>query len=451
MSSSSGDPDRLVPSGPGDLTFQKQLEESQWWSSERMDEHQRRELARLVTHALGTVPFHRRRLEEAGLDPSHPLNGEGWRRLPPLTRRDIQRSGDELCSTKVPSGHGRVITTKTSGSTGTPVSVRGTMFDAMVGKAFSLRHFLWHTHDFSGKLASIRRIRGERYDYPHGLTESRWGDTATFPFTTGPAATLSIGASIAEQAEWLARQDPDYILTYPSNLRFLAAHCREHGITLPHLEHVITMGEVLNPETRHECGRAWDAPVIDVYSAQEVGIIALQCPASESHHVQSERLYVEVVDDHGSPCGPGQTGRLLVTPLHNYAMPLLRYELGDYAEVGSPCPCGRGLPVLSRILGRERNALLVAPTGERYWPAFGSRKLTELAPIVQHQFVQKSLDLIEARLVTERPLTSSEERSLRIYIQTSLPHRFAVSFAYCDEIPRNASGKFENFVCEVTA
>jgi len=88
-------------------------------------------------------------------------------------------------------------------------------------------------------------------------------------------------------------------------------HCREHGITLPHLEHVITMGEVLNPEARQECGRAWDAPVIDVYSAQEVGIIALQCPISERHHVQSERIFYSYSSTlraavwRSNRCGPG--------------------------------------------------------------------------------------------------------------------------------------------------
>ena len=410
-----------------------------------------RALSRLLSHAHATVPVHHARIRDAGLDPARGVDPERWRRLPPLTRRDIQRAGDDLASTRVPPAQGKVITTKTSGSTGTPVSVRGTLFDAMIGKAFALRHFLWHPHDFSAKLVSIRRVRGSRYSYPEGLAEPRWGDTGTFPFLTGPAATLAIGASIAQQAEWLVRQDPDYLLTYPSNLRFLAAHCHEQGIALPHLEHVITIGEVLGPEARVECRRAWDAPILDVYSAQEVGVIALQCPEREHHHVQSERILVEVVDERGAPCAPGRIGRVLVTPLYNYAMPLLRYELGDWAEVGEPCPCGRGLPVLRRILGRERNALLVAPTGERYWPAFGSRKLTELAPIVQHQFVQKSLDRIEARLVTERPLTRAEERSLRVYIQASLPHPFEVTFAYCDEIPRNASGKFENFVCEVTA
>ena len=108
------------------------------------------------------------------------------------------------------------------------------------------------------------------------------------------------------------------------------------------------------------------------------------------------------------------------------------------------------LAVLKRILGRERNALLVAPTGERYWPAFGTRKLPELAPIVQHQFVQKSLQRIEARLVTARPLTRREERALRAYILANLPYRFELDFTYFDELPRNDAGKFEDFVCEAT-
>ena len=436
-------------SGPGVLHLQKQLQDSQWWPRDQLLEHQLRALDRLVAHCRRSVPYHGARLEAVGLEPERPIALERWQRLSPLTRRDIQRAPELLHSTAVPAGHGKILKNRTSGSTGTPVIVQGTEFDAVMGKSLVLRHCLWHPYDFAAKLASIRRMHGQVYDYPHGLHLPRWGDTATFPFATGPSAILSIGASIAQQAEWLEREAPDYFMTFPSNLRFLARHCREHGIALPHVDHVTTFGEVLSAETREECRRAWDLSIIDVYSAQEVGIIALQCPAHEGYHVQAETILLEVVDERGEPCGPGQTGRVLVTPLNNYAMPLLRYEIGDWAEVGGPCPCGRGLPLLTRILGRERNALLVAPTGERYWPAFGSRKLPLLAPIVQHQFVQKSLQRLEARLVTARPLTRREERSLRTYILANLPHPFELVFAYFDELPRNQAGKFEDFICEV--
>ena len=440
----------LTPAGPGDLAYQKRLQETQWWSIERLLAHQLRQLGSLVAHTWRTVSSQRARLAAAGLEPESPIELESWRRLVPLTRREIQRAGETLWSDAVPAEHGAILTTTTSGSTGTPVTVRGTVFDAIVGKATTLRHFLWHPYDFTGRLASIRRTHGRTYEYPHGRSVPRWGDTATFPFATGPAAVLSIGSSIRQQARWLRRQNPNYVLTYASNLHFLAVHCREQGIELPALEHVISMGEALSADTREECRRAWDVAVIDAYSAQEVGAIALQCPDFERYHVQAETIFVEVVDDRGEPCRPGETGRVLVTPLNNFAMPLLRYEIGDHAEIGEPCPCGRGLPTLNRVLGRERNALLVTRTGDRYWPAFGSRKLRQLAPIVQHQLVQKTATRLEARLVTERPLTPDEESSVRAHILAALPCRFELVFAYYDLIPHNRSGKFETFVCEVT-
>ena len=431
------------------LAFQARLQASQWWSAEQLVASQLKPLHRLLTHVWHSVSAYRPALQAIGFEPAAPITIEMWQRLTPLARRELQRTGDGLCSTAVPASHGEILTNQTSGSTGMPVTVRGTTFDALISKAFILRHFFWHPYDFSGKFVTIRRTHGAMFEYPHGLSEPRWGDTATFPFETGPSATLSIGASITEQAEWLVRQDPNYLMTFPSNLKMLAAHCREHGLKLPRLDLVTTMAEVLSPDVREECRLAWDVSVIDVYSAQEVGIIALQCPVGEDYHVQSETILVEVVNEQGEPCRPGETGRVLVTPLNNYAMPLLRYDIGDFAVVGAPCKCGRGLPALTRILGRERNALLVTSDGERYWPAFGTKKMVELAPIVQHQFVQKSLDRIEMRLVTERPLTATEERALRDHLAANLPRRFALDFAYVDAIPRNSAGKFEDFVCEV--
>ena len=103
-------------------------------------------------------------------------------------------------------------------------------------------------------------------------------------------------------------------------------------------------------------------------------------------------------------CAPGQIGRIVVTSLHNFAMPLIRYDIGDFAQVGEACDCGRGLPVLTRILGRVRNTLVTAD-GKRYWPVFGTRALMDSAPVRQYQFVQKSPQRIQARVVASAPLT----------------------------------------------
>ena len=129
-------------------------------------------------------------------------------------------------------------------------------------------------------------------------------------------------------------------------------------------------------------------------------------------------------------------------------MPLVRYDIGDYAEVGEACPCGRGLPVLRRVLGRVRNTLVTAD-GRRYWPKFGMRALIAMTPIRRYQFVQKSFDLMQARLVVDTPLTGQQHEQVRQHIQGNLPDGVRTSITYCDRLERSVSGKFEDFVSEV--
>jgi phenylacetate-CoA ligase len=129
-------------------------------------------------------------------------------------------------------------------------------------------------------------------------------------------------------------------------------------------------------------------------------------------------------------------------------MPLIRYEIGDYAIPGGPCRCGRGLPVLKRIQGRQRN-MMILPDGSSFWPSFGTRRFRQLAPVSQHQFVQHAPSRLEVRLVTERPLTGPEEEALRRHIQSRLPVPVEIAFAYVDEIARSAGGKYEDLICLV--
>lgn len=224
----------------------------------------------------------------------------------------------------------------------------------------------------------------------------------------------------------------------------------QEGLHLNKLRGVRALGETLGSEVRAACHEAWGVPLVDMYSAQEIGYIALQCPENENvYHVQAENLYVEIVDEEGRPCKEGEIGRVLITTLHNFAMPLLRYEIGDYAEVGAPCTCGRTLPVLSSVMGRQRN-MLVLPNGAKSWPSLGTSALADKLPIIrQFQFVQKSLDRIEARLVTDRQLSNDETSFFVDVLQKSMNYPFKIELKYVENIPRSKGGKFEDFVSEV--
>ena len=426
------------------LALMYQLEQSQWWPPETLLAAQFSQLEGLLAHAARTVPFYRRQLPAAAKLGRGRLTMETWRRLPLLRRQDIQQAGPALTSRKVPKTHGPASDISSSGSTGRPITVKGNEMTTLFLRALSLRHNLWHERDFSAKVANIRALKPKIAEAAAAGKHGRW----VFGYPSGPAMDFEVSRPVSEQIAWLERVNPDYLLTYPSNLGGLLQHCEKTGVRLPRLREVATLGEVLDPDRRADCERVWGVAVIDAYSAYETGMIALQCPEHPHYHVQSESVLVEILDNEGKPSAPGEVGRVVVTDLHNFATPLIRYEIGDYAEAGGPCPCGRSLPVITRILGRVRN-LVTLPSGEQTWPRYHGTRIAKIAPVRQVQLIQRSVDEIQVNLVAARPLTAAEEDGLRETIREGLGHPFALSFVYVDEIPRAASGKFEEFMSEI--
>ncbi len=428
-----------------------QMESSQYLAPQEILRWQLYQLGTLLDHSHITTPFYRKRLDGAGYKPGHPIDLETWSNIPLLTRSDIQAHNDDLESDDVPEDHGWTEEIFTSGSTGQPIRATRTELSQRYSSAITLRDHLWHRRDMSGKLAVVRDSGKGVDPYPEGSTFDFWGSASGRVFNTGPCVALNVMCNVEQQMEWLVRENPDYLLTHPTIVDRLAHYACEHGIDLPNLKQIETLSEILRPSTREICRKAWNVPVVDMYSTREVGYIALQCPDHEYYHVQSEDVFVEVLDEDGLPCAPGETGRVVITPLHNFAMPLIRYEIGDYAEVGAPCDCGRGQLVLTKILGRKQN-MLVLPGGETCWPLLSSGNIDELmqiAPINQFQFVQQMDHSIELRLVTARDLAESEETALRNWVHTKFGHPFEVTFQYFDEMPRTAAGKLIDFVSEI--
>ena len=266
---------------------------------------------------------------------------------------------------------------------------------------------------------------------------------------TGPAVGLPVEASAEAQVEWLQRENPGYLLTYPSVLGELVRICSSRGIRLEGLMQARTLSEIVPPELRRLCREAWGVPLVDMYSSEEVGYIALQCPEHEHYHVQAETLMLEILDAQGKACAPGEIGRVVVTDLHNFATPLIRYEIGDFAEAASSCPCGRGLPVLAAIIGRTRN-LLVTADGKRRYPFIGQSEYLDIAPILQHQLVQTSLDAVEVRIVMREPLTREQTERLRSHIGKRMPGGMRIEIVQVEAISRGPGGKFEDFVSLVS-
>ncbi len=438
----------LWPAVPGTegarmLAMQYQFAQSERWSPEVLAAAQFAQLGHLLRHAQATVPFYRERL--AGLALDRPLDAATFSRIPLLRRQDIQEKFDALCSQAVPADHGQSYPGESSGSTGRPIRYLKTELNDVFWHAFTVRDHLWQRRDFSGKLAAIR---GPGRLQPGSGTG--WGVSTDAAFHTGPVAMSTTEQSLAAQVEWLMRENPEYLMGIASNVQELARYCGRQGLRPSRLREVRTYGEVLHPGLRSTVRAAWDVPVTDMYSCREGGYLALQCPQHEHYHVQAEGVYLELLNAEGQLCSPGELGRVVITPLHAFAMPLIRYEVGDYAEAGAPCNCGRGLPVIRCIAGRVRNMLRLPGGGLRY-PRFGEYQFGNFEAVRQFQVVQKSLSDIEVALVVARPLQPAETEALRALILKNLGYPFNVSFVYRDAIPRSAGGKYEDFRSEVAA
>jgi phenylacetate-CoA ligase len=159
-----------------------------------------------------------------------------------------------------------------------------------------------------------------------------------------------------------------------------------------------------------------------------------------------------VIDENGQACKPGESGRVVVTTLNNFAKPLIRYVIGDYAEVGPACSCGRGLPVINSIKGRIRS-MFVRPDGQAFWPVMpnpGKEFVAKMPAVRRYQYVQKSPEWIEIRIAVEdAPYPADVEAAIIKAMQKEYGYPFHITFAYMKEITSRGRDKYEEFMNEL--
>jgi phenylacetate-CoA ligase len=392
---------------------------SQYWSPERAQAQQCHQLAAILD-AAARIPFYAERL---GRSPRpEELSG-----LPILRRADVLELNASVRSLYPPGKH--FPADRSSGSTGMPVEF---LFDA--------------THQ-RGRFAARAR-----YLLANGWNPLRRNAWIVFLAIDGPdgelvarnsllgARLLSHLTPFEEQARWLEALDPVSLYTFPSNLEGLLPVIEARGTKLRSLERLFSGSEVLDDTLRERVRRTLGVETADNYGSTEA-FLAWQCPAG-SYHVNSEHALIEIVDDRGAPVEPGGIGRVLVTTLENRLMPLVRYEIGDYAHRATGrCPCGRTLPLIGAVAGRAIN-LFHGRDGSRFTPWTLIAPLKNRPAIRQFQLVQRSyLDYV-VRFVAADPLGAETEAAIASEMGAILGQAVQVRFERRGSIARGATGKY---------
>jgi phenylacetate-CoA ligase len=278
-------------------------------------------------------------------------------------------------------------------------------------------------------------------------SQDGWGRPMASLGPTGPSLAIPITTPIGEQVRLLLDFDPHILHVFPSVLQGLLNRWLDQPALRPaSLKVLRTVSETVTPELR-TAARAQGLSIQDIYSLSEAGYVALECPDGGLYHAM-ETVILEVLRDDGTPCLPGEAGRVVVSDLVNMASPVLRYETGDYAVRGAACPCGRGLDTLERVLGRRRN-LVTLPDGRQRWPVVGHRQFRNIADIYQVQVIQHDLNDVEAIVVADQ-LSPSQQSDLRALVHRSLDYPCEVRLTHRKEPIIAANGKFEEFISRVT-
>jgi phenylacetate-CoA ligase len=226
----------------------------------------------------------------------------------------------------------------------------------------------------------------------------------------------------------------------------LARELERQGLRLKIFPRVVlTDSETLTPPEAQQIARLFRCPVAVHYESYEFQSMALSCPDNPRVlHVNSESILLEIVTEDGQPAPVGERGRVIITDLHNYVMPLIRYDMGDTAIVGAPCPCGRGFPTLEGLEGRSTEQLrtpqgTIITSGVLGEVVFRQRGF--LSYVTEYQAVQTTLDTVMLKIVPMDCFTHDTAAALLLALKKLLGPEIQVALDLVSQIPREVDGK----------
>ena len=396
---------------------------------------QKERLEKLIQHAYRTTPYYRELFQRELLKAETPELSH----IPPLEKQNIREQLDALCSTAFTAD--RRIKNATGGSTGTPL-------------VFYQDRAYWNQRNLS--VYYFDRWTGWDFGEPQLII---WGSPADVEADGHWKHRLGTfwrnqywlngfrltDAAMLAMFEQMNQSLPQTILAYPSSLYQFATFLSDNGL-IPrwHLKGIIASAEMLHPHYRTLAEDVFRTKVYNRYGGREVGLIAMEC-AEGRMHINCHDLYLEI--DSSDPYT--EPGEILITQLNNYAMPFIRYRIGDVGMLSDEmCPCGSELPILAELLGRT-TATFQTKSGTLIHGGYFTQQFYNLVGISQFQLIQETFNQCVLKLVINGAWRDEVRQHLVQKIQEVLGANVGVTVEFVEDIPLPASGKREYTISKV--
>jgi len=422
------------------LQYLRQLNKSQFDDPETIRARQLDAVRKILFHAYESVPYYRNLFIGMGGHPNDVRSLTDLEDFPILTKTDIRTHFQELRSTG--DDEESVFLKQTSGSTGVPLSILVNRESMEWKSACTLRSDEWSGWRFGQREAKV-------WGNPEYQNQGFKGRLRNF-FVDRARYLDTIGLDEEQMrlfATSLRSKQPGLLFGHAHSLYLFACYARRHFAGAIRPNGIISTAMLLHDHQRAAIEEAFGTPVTNRYGCEEVSLIASECEHHRGLHLNADSLYAEVIPDRpGSP----DEGSLVVTDLTNRAMPLIRYKVGDVVvKSDRQCACGRGLPLIERVEGREADYVLT-PSGK----LISGISLTEnfalhIRGAAQVQIVQESERFLLLRMVPSDEFGPESRWQIAELVREMFGPDMDHEVELVDSIPQEPSGKYRFCISKV--
>ncbi len=430
-----------------------QYEHLQWLDKEQMLALSQDRLKRLLTHACRHVPYYKKVLHDAGVvDDVGTVNLENFSHIPLLEKSIIRTNYEKLKSDDLPVR--KWYENISGGSTGEPVRLIQDRNYHQLRTSLVILQDLWSGYSMCEKMiilwGSERDIFVGKEKFKTNL--GRWlrNEIWLNAFRITPV-------QMHEYVKCINDFKPVQILAYAESIYELSRFIEREKLGVYHPRTIMASAGTLHTHMRETIERVFKAPVFNRYGSREAGPIACECGYHKGLHVFPLTHHVEVLRQDGTSAASGELGEIVITLLTNFAMPLIRYRIGDVgAWSDEPCACGRAWPLLKYVGGRVSDVFItkegIQIHGEYFTHLFYFQDWVN-----KFQVVQEDPDLIHILVVPHKQTNKAQEshnkeiNMITDKIRLVMGQDCQVKVEFVNDIPPTVSGKYRYTISKVSS
>ena len=410
-----------------------ELQRNQWLKTSELAKIQQKRLRAIIKHAYSNIQFYHEKFKTAKVRPDDIRTIRDLPKIPVTTKSEVRSAFRAKTIVNGKTDLSKCHLSRTSGSSGDPLTV---VYDEKAEdfqKAVAVRSFLEAGGHFYDKWVAItspqRARRKKRWFQRLSLLSPMW---------------LSLFDPPEHHIKVLRRLKPDVLEGYFSSIWLIARKMQENGITDIRPRVLIGSAEALTDKARKFIDSTFGVEIYDQFGCVEVGRSAWECEEHNGWHMDMDALAMEFVKDN-EQVASGEEGRLLYTSLYNYAMPLIRYDVGDLCiPTDEMCPCGRGLALIKHIEGRTDN-FVTTPDGRVVSPIIWTILMRAIPGIAHYRIVQESKSELTVQLVKDNDFSSKTVSQIKNAIKKALGD-VQIKIELMEELPRDKTGKLRSVI-----